>query len=242
MRVATLLGQHPFALKAIALPQHEAQGLGPPDQGHPHLVIQPRVGRKGDCLLLHRRVHVHLLKFLRSDCLHRQRPCGAWPAITSQAARHRLACATCSGSMDRSATRAACTGGRRRIASTGSPPSGPPGIRRSRRRGASNPAGRPSAGCCPPAGQARRRSKPRWPHQTVTNQSARPACTADARDSTVRSTERQIIHTAEWLLSASFFASFRDRRDQNPGKSKRPVASSAPSNLYDNRDLSGTTH
>ena len=87
--VATLLGQHPFALKAIALPQHEAQGLGPPDQGHPHLVIQPRVGRKGDCLLLHRRVHVHLLKFLRPRTAFIAERC-VWSvalAITSPTAR-----------------------------------------------------------------------------------------------------------------------------------------------------------
>jgi len=49
----------------------------------------------------------------------------------------------------------------------------------------------------------------------VTSRSARPARTADARGSKVRSDGRQTIHTAEWLLWASFFASFRDSMDQN---------------------------
>ena len=73
MSIAALLGQQLLALETIVLAQHDAQGLGPPHQRRTHLVIQAGVGRKGDRLLLDRRVDVHLLELLRPQRLHGQR-------------------------------------------------------------------------------------------------------------------------------------------------------------------------
>src|SRR5918994_1130124 len=117
MRVAGLLGQQALALETIVLAQLDTQGLGSPHQCGTHLVIQAGVGRKGDRLFPSGTLVVATPSW--------PAPPGSSPPTTSPVARHRPASATCSSSTGRSAVRAACTGSRRRTASTGSLPSGP---------------------------------------------------------------------------------------------------------------------